>query len=146
MAGEHTKFYLDKQNAKWKGVCAGIADYTGVNAIWVRLGAIALTSGQAARSDKAEDDVAVRMAAVRDVWFLFAHEAADECDGCIDDENSEQNDPNPTEVSQLVGSYQRKNTDDEPDEAATNIAHKDFCWRPVENEKPKCCRGKYERK
>ena len=37
------------------------------------------------------------VAAVRDVWFLFAHEAADECDGCIDDENSEQNDPNPTE-------------------------------------------------
>ncbi|HET6525722.1 ATP-dependent helicase HrpB [Sphingopyxis sp.] len=31
-----------------------------------RLGAIALTSGQAARSEKAEDDVAVRMAAVRD--------------------------------------------------------------------------------
>jgi ATP-dependent helicase HrpB len=30
-----------------------------------RLGAIALTSGQAARSDNAEDDVAVRMAAVR---------------------------------------------------------------------------------
>src|SRR3546814_4730275 len=31
-----------------------------------RLGAIALTSGQAARSENAEDDVAVRMAAVRD--------------------------------------------------------------------------------
>ena len=31
-----------------------------------RLGAIALTSGQTARSEKAEDDVAVRMAAVRD--------------------------------------------------------------------------------
>jgi phage shock protein C len=30
MSGKHTKFYLDKQNAKWKGVCAGIADYTGV--------------------------------------------------------------------------------------------------------------------
>lgn len=43
MSGEHTKFYLDKQNAKWAGVCAGIADYIGINAIWVRLGAIALT-------------------------------------------------------------------------------------------------------
>lgn len=43
MAGQHTKFYLDKQNAKWKGVCAGIADYTGVNALWVRMGAVALT-------------------------------------------------------------------------------------------------------
>ena len=34
-----TRFYLDKQNAKWKGVCAGIADYTGVDPLWVRLGA-----------------------------------------------------------------------------------------------------------
>ena len=37
-----TKFYLDKQDAKWKGVCAGIADYTGVEVLWVRLGAAAL--------------------------------------------------------------------------------------------------------
>jgi phage shock protein C len=43
MAGTHTRFYLDKQNAKWKGVCAGIADYTGVDVTWVRLGVIALT-------------------------------------------------------------------------------------------------------
>ncbi|MEY4721185.1 MAG: hypothetical protein RIQ46_910 [Pseudomonadota bacterium] len=38
-----TRFYRDKQNAKWLGVCAGIADYTGVNSIWVRLGFIGLT-------------------------------------------------------------------------------------------------------
>lgn len=37
-----TSFYRDKQNAKLMGICAGIADYTGVNAIWVRLGFIAL--------------------------------------------------------------------------------------------------------
>ena len=37
-----TTFYRDKQNAKLMGVCSGIADYTGVNAIWVRLGFIAL--------------------------------------------------------------------------------------------------------
>jgi phage shock protein C len=43
MTAENTKFYLDKQNAKWKGVCAGIADYTGVNSLWIRLGAVALT-------------------------------------------------------------------------------------------------------
>lgn len=35
-----TTLYRDKQNAKLFGVCSGIADYTGVNAIWVRLGAI----------------------------------------------------------------------------------------------------------
>src|SRR3569623_2129894 len=29
-APRHTKFYLDKQNKKWLGVCAGIADYTGL--------------------------------------------------------------------------------------------------------------------
>ena len=43
MSGKHTKFYLDKQNAKWKGVCAGIADYTGVDVLWVRLGTVMLT-------------------------------------------------------------------------------------------------------
>lgn len=37
-----TKFYLDKQNAKWKGVCAGIADYTGIDPLWVRLGTAAM--------------------------------------------------------------------------------------------------------
>jgi len=41
-----TTLYRDKQNAKLMGVCAGIADYTGINAFWVRLGFIvALLSG-----------------------------------------------------------------------------------------------------
>ncbi|QIG80257.1 envelope stress response membrane protein PspC [Stakelama tenebrarum] len=43
MSASRTKFYLDKQNGKWSGVCAGIADYTGVEVIWVRLGAVLLT-------------------------------------------------------------------------------------------------------
>jgi len=37
-----TKLYRDKQNAKLMGVCSGIADYTGVNDPWVRLGALLL--------------------------------------------------------------------------------------------------------
>jgi phage shock protein C len=32
-----TALYRNKQNAKLMGVCAGIADYTGVNVLWVRL-------------------------------------------------------------------------------------------------------------
>jgi phage shock protein C len=32
-----TALYRDKQNAKLMGVCAGIADYTGINTFWVRL-------------------------------------------------------------------------------------------------------------
>jgi len=43
MSASRTKFYLDKQNAKWSGVCAGIADYTGVDATWVRVGMVLLT-------------------------------------------------------------------------------------------------------
>ena len=43
MTTSHTKFYLDKQNAKWKGVCAGIADYTGVDVTVVRIGTVMLT-------------------------------------------------------------------------------------------------------
>jgi phage shock protein C len=38
-----TKFYRDKQNGKFMGICSGIADYTGVDVLWVRLGAVALT-------------------------------------------------------------------------------------------------------
>ena len=37
MNSPRTKLYRDKQNGKIAGVCAGIADYTGVNALWVRL-------------------------------------------------------------------------------------------------------------
>ena len=42
MTSERTTLYRDKQNAKLMGVCAGIADYTGVNALWVRLGFLLL--------------------------------------------------------------------------------------------------------
>jgi phage shock protein C len=38
-----TKFYLDKRNAKWLGVCAGIADYTGLDVTVVRIGFVILT-------------------------------------------------------------------------------------------------------
>lgn len=37
-----TTLYRDKQNAKLMGVCSGIADYTGVDALWIRLAFIAL--------------------------------------------------------------------------------------------------------
>ncbi len=40
MSASRTKFYLDKKNAKWMGVCAGIADYTGVDVTWVRVGTV----------------------------------------------------------------------------------------------------------
>ena len=36
-----TKFYLDKRNGKFMGVLAGIADYFGVDVLWVRLGFMA---------------------------------------------------------------------------------------------------------
>lgn len=48
MNSPRTTLYRDKFNAKLMGVCSGIADYTGVNSLWVRLGAlflIPMTSG-----------------------------------------------------------------------------------------------------
>ncbi|MEZ5709652.1 MAG: envelope stress response membrane protein PspC [Blastomonas sp.] len=48
MTSRRTKFYRDKQNGKWLGVCAGIADYTGVDVAWVRIATVVLffmTSG-----------------------------------------------------------------------------------------------------
>jgi phage shock protein C len=38
MTSQRTKFYLDKPNGKWAGVCAGIADYTGVDVTVIRIG------------------------------------------------------------------------------------------------------------
>ncbi len=43
MSTPHTKFYLDKENRKWKGVCSGIADYTGVDVTIIRIGLVILT-------------------------------------------------------------------------------------------------------
>jgi phage shock protein C len=43
MSASRTKFYLDKQHGKWMGVCAGIADYAGIDVTWVRVGAVLLT-------------------------------------------------------------------------------------------------------
>ena len=43
MSARHTQFYLDKQNGKFMGVCAVIADYTGVDVTLVRGGAVLLT-------------------------------------------------------------------------------------------------------
>ncbi|UVO53833.1 envelope stress response membrane protein PspC [Sphingomonas sp. SUN039] len=37
MTARRTSFYLDKQNAKWLGVCSGIADYTGIDLTVVRV-------------------------------------------------------------------------------------------------------------
>jgi phage shock protein C len=39
------KFHLDKSNSKIAGVCAGIADYSGVDVLWVRIAAVLLTLG-----------------------------------------------------------------------------------------------------
>ena len=43
MNSPRTTLYRDKQNGKLMGVCSGIADYTGVNVFWVRMGLIMLT-------------------------------------------------------------------------------------------------------
>ena len=43
MNSPRTRFYRDKINGKIMGVCAGIADYTGVDVLWIRLGAVLAT-------------------------------------------------------------------------------------------------------
>ena len=43
MTSLRTKFYLDKKNRKWSGVCAGIADYTGVDVTVIRVGFVLST-------------------------------------------------------------------------------------------------------
>ena len=43
MTSPRTKFYLDKDSGKWAGVCAGIADYTGIDVTIVRIAFILAT-------------------------------------------------------------------------------------------------------
>jgi len=43
MSARRTKFYLDKRNRKWLGVCAGLADYTGVDVTLIRVGMVLLS-------------------------------------------------------------------------------------------------------
>ena len=38
-----TTLYRDSHHGRLLGVCAGIAEYTGVKRFWVRIGAVALT-------------------------------------------------------------------------------------------------------
>ena len=48
-APRRTKFYRDKKNGKWMGVCAGIADYTGIDVTIVRIGfVVAMIMGSGA--------------------------------------------------------------------------------------------------
>ncbi len=42
-APRRTKYYLDRRNRKYKGVCAGIADYTGFDVTLVRVATVILT-------------------------------------------------------------------------------------------------------
>ena len=43
MSASRTKFYRDKYNGKLTGVCAGIADYTGIDVTVVRVATVLLT-------------------------------------------------------------------------------------------------------
>lgn len=40
MNSPRTRFYRDKLNGKLMGVCAGIADYTGIDVLWVRVATV----------------------------------------------------------------------------------------------------------
>jgi len=42
MEPRRTRFYLDKREAKFLGVCAGVADYTGLDVLLVRVGFVLL--------------------------------------------------------------------------------------------------------
>ena len=42
-SGQNTRFYVDKEHGKFLGVCAGIADYFGVDVSLVRIGTVIAT-------------------------------------------------------------------------------------------------------
>lgn len=43
MSARRTRFYLDKRNSRFMGVCSGVADYLGWEPLTVRLGAVLAT-------------------------------------------------------------------------------------------------------
>ena len=43
MSARRTRYYVDKRNRKWLGVCAGLADYTGIDVTLVRVATVLLT-------------------------------------------------------------------------------------------------------
>ncbi|MHA7819659.1 MAG: envelope stress response membrane protein PspC [Erythrobacter sp.] len=43
MNSPRTSLYRDSHNAKLMGVCSGIAEYTGIDVFWLRIGMVALT-------------------------------------------------------------------------------------------------------
>ena len=43
MTVSRNRFYLNKAEGKISGVCAGFADYLGVDALWIRAAVVALT-------------------------------------------------------------------------------------------------------
>ena len=43
MTTSRDRFYLNKTDGKLFGVCAGFADYLGVDAIWIRIALVVLT-------------------------------------------------------------------------------------------------------
>lgn len=43
MNARHTKFYLNRRERKWSGVCAGMADYTGIDVTIIRIAMVVLT-------------------------------------------------------------------------------------------------------
>lgn len=43
MSRSRNRYYLNKREGKLFGVCAGFADYLGIDALWVRVAVVALT-------------------------------------------------------------------------------------------------------
>jgi len=74
-----TKFYLDKRNARFLGVCSGIADYTGIDVTVVRdepkLDEL-MGSGFPIPPDAAVDLVSAALAAIENVAITGLHVCA----------------------------------------------------------------------
>jgi len=45
MNRSRTRFRLNSRDGKIMGVCAGLADHTGLDALWIRVAAVLLTIG-----------------------------------------------------------------------------------------------------
>ena len=43
MASSHLPYRLDKHNARWLGVCAGLAEKTGIDVTFVRVSVVIAT-------------------------------------------------------------------------------------------------------
>ena len=89
----------------------------------------------------ADDESLIQMRAMRGEDVFAFERAADERDARVHDERPHQERAEHERVAALIGREQRQNRECITEKRAGNVAHKNFCGRPIVREKTQTARG-----